>query len=95
MRKDVKRDRRYIDVLQKEEERMPEERGREACFRLSFDVADPLLAIARRSAAEDHVGLGLGLRLSSLDKKSYNSNSKSFDCDKMTARIPKELSVKI
>ena len=51
------------------------ERGREACFRLSFDVADPFLAIARRSAADGHVGLGLGLRL------DHRSNKKKLQLE--------------
>jgi hypothetical protein len=72
MRRDVKRDRRYIHVLRREEERMAEKgEGREACFRLSFDVADPFLAIARRSPADDHVGLGLGLRLDHRSRQKF------------------------
>ena len=61
-------------------------------------MADPFLAIARRSAADDHVGLGLGLRLevqrSSLEAKNQKVKTR-FACDKMTARILKELSEKI
>ena len=93
----MKRDRRYIDFLRREGDRMAEKgEGREACFRFSFDVADPSLAIARRSPADDHVRVGLGLRLDHRStRKSYNSNSRGFACSRMTARIPKELSEKI